>query len=159
MIHWRPMVAADLDRVNVIANLIHLDYPESPAVFANRLHIFADGCWMAQQEDGLALGYAISHPGRVGHPPHLDCVLESLPNSADCLYLHDVALLPQARGQGLSRAIVQHLEIVARRCALPRLALTSVSGSLPVWSRCGFVPHPCDDLDSYGTATYMIRSV
>ena len=61
------------------------------------------------------LGYAVSHPGRLGRPPALDSRLGELPSDADCLYLHDVALLPEARGLGLGESLVDLLRALAIR--------------------------------------------
>lgn len=70
MAMWRPMAVADLGAVNAVADVVHVNYPEDPAVFANRLALFPAGCWMAE-EDGAVLGYCIAHPGMVGEPPQL----------------------------------------------------------------------------------------
>ena len=47
------------------------------------------------EADCGALGYCISHPGIVGQPPPLDTVLGRI-DGADCLYIHDLCLLPVA---------------------------------------------------------------
>lgn len=156
---WRPMSKSDLPWVNAIAAQVHPDYPESPLVFANRLELCPDGCWMAEDSALMPVGYAISHPGIVGHPPDLNTILPHLPPQADCLYLHDVALLDRARGKGLGKSIIPILDQVAARQGFTLLALTSVSGSHVFWSHYGFAPQPSHHLDSYGQALYMTRSV
>src|SRR4051794_10781367 len=93
---WRPMSAADLAAVEQIAELIHQAYPESDAVVAERLTLFPEGCLVLGE---APIGYLVSHPGLVGRPPPLNCLLGGLPERPDCLYLHDIALLPQARGR------------------------------------------------------------
>ncbi len=153
---WRPMIVADLARVNQIADIVHVNYPEDPAVFANRLALFPDGCRMA--EDGaLSLGYCIVHPGIIGQPPALDSVMQSLPAEADCLYIHDVALLPEARGRKLGIALARLMEDVARAHGFDRIALTAVNNSDGFWGSLGYEPQPCDTLASYGAATYRIK--
>lgn len=155
---WRPMNVADLPRVNQIADIVHVNYPEDPAVFANRLALFPDGCRMA--EDGAqSLGYCIVHPGIIGQPPALDSVLASLPAAADCLYIHDVALLPEARGRKLGIALARLMEDVARAHGFDRIALTAVNNSDGFWGSLGYEPQPCDKLASYGDATYRIKRV
>ena len=44
---WRPLTAADLDRVNEIADAVHLDFPERAEVPAERLRLFPAGCFAA----------------------------------------------------------------------------------------------------------------
>ncbi|HYD68432.1 GNAT family N-acetyltransferase [Azospirillum sp.] len=136
---WRPMTAADLDTVLRIAERVHVDYPESPAVFEERLSLYPAGCRVAEI-GGDAVGYAVLHPGRLGAPPALDTLLGGLPDPADCLYLHDVALLTQARGHGLGEAVLAVAEDLARAGGWAWLALTSTPGALSYWERQGFVP-------------------
>ena len=54
---WRPMLPADLSMTETIAEQVHPDYPEDPAVFAERLALFPAGCFMLG-----AVGYLIAHP-------------------------------------------------------------------------------------------------
>ncbi|UEM20889.1 GNAT family N-acetyltransferase [Skermanella mucosa] len=160
--HWRPMGPADLPTVERIAEIVHPGYPESPEVPAERLALFPAGCLIARDGHGSVLGYAVSHPGTLGRPPALDSLLGGLPPDADCLYLHDVALLPEARGLGLGESLVDILRDLARRRGLPALALTAVNRSAPYWRRRGFSDHPGDaalaaKLASYGDdAAYMV---
>ncbi|MBC7952145.1 MAG: GNAT family N-acetyltransferase [Rhodospirillaceae bacterium] len=152
---WRPMLAGDLALVQGIADRVHADYPEAPEIFANRLDLFPAGCFMAVGN----VGYCIAHPGVVGQPPPLDTVLDGLPANADCLYLHDVALLPAARGNGLGSALVARMEQVAKAHGFSRIALTAVSNSDRFWQGLGFGPMPCAKLASYGAATYRVKVV
>lgn len=154
---WRPMSEADLARVNQIADIVHINYPENPAVFANRLALFPDGCLMAEEQGVGTLGYCIAHPGVIGLPPALDTVLPSLPAAADCLYIHDVALLPEARGRKLGIALAHRMEQVARAHGFDRIGLTAVNNSDGFWGALGYEPQPCDKLASYGDATYRVK--
>lgn len=150
------MRPADLDAVAAIAAVVHPGYPERPQVFADRLTLFPAGCLMAE-EDGRPLGYCLSHPGIIGQPPALDTVLGALPRAADCLYLHDVALLPEARSRHLGAALAGLLEDVARAQGFDRVALTAVNNSDGFWQRLGYGAQPCAKLASYGDATYRVK--
>lgn len=162
---WRPLRPSDLDAVERIAAIVHPAYPERPEVPAERLALFAAGCFAAW--DGTEMvGYAIAHPGRLGVPPALDSLLGALPAHPDCLYLHDVALLPAARGKGLGSALVGRLIGLAAARGLMHLALVAVGGSTPYWMAQGFGPPPhlsCDlrrKLASYGgDAAYLVRGI
>lgn len=161
---WRPMTAADLPAVSRIGDAVHPAFPESDAVFEERLRLFPQGCRVAEGPDGALVGYAVAHPGRIFAPPPLDALLHHLPAEANCLYVHDVALLPAVRGGGLGRAVVGELTALARRTGLHCLALTAVNGSAAWWQRRGFLrlqpepPELIDKLRSYGSdAAYLVK--
>ena len=161
---WRAMEEEDLDRVMAIAEVVHPDYPEDRAVFAERLALYPDGCAMAEA-DGVCIGYIVIHPGRLGAPPPLDSPLGTLPEAPDCLYLHDVALLPAARGLGLGVAALERMDALAARQGFRWLALTSTPGARAFWDAQGFLPHDggpglAAKLASYGGGmTYMTKPV
>lgn len=160
---WQPMRDADLPAVAALADRIHLAHPEAPEVFAERFRLFPQGC-LALREDSAVVGYAIAHPGRLGAPPRLNTSLEELPERADCLYLHDIALAPEIARRGHGSDLMARLVELAIDIRLPCLALVAVGGSAPFWERLGF--RAVDDpalrakLASYGTgAAYMLRKV
>ena len=161
---WRAMEVEDLDRVMAIAEVVHPDYPEDRAVFAERLALYPDGCAMAEA-DGACIGYIVIHPGRLGVPPPLDSPLGTLPEAPDCLYLHDVALLPAARGLGLGVAALERMDALAARQGFRWLALTSTPGARAFWDAQGFLPQDggpglAAKLESYGGGmTYMTKPV
>lgn len=162
---WRPMASSDLASVDAVAEIVHPLYPESREVAAERLALYPAGCLVAV-EGGRLVGYAIGHPGVLGRPPALDTLLGTLPAEADCLYLHDVALLPDVHGKGHGKALIARLESLARSAGLARLALTAVNNSAGYWARHGFAPYKAGDADlaakmaSYGEdALYLLRAV
>ncbi len=152
------MRTADLDAVEALGDRIHPGLPESRAVFAERLALFPDGCWVLDGPEGI-VGYAISHPIRAFAPPALDTLLGALPADATQFYIHDFALAPEARGTGAAAAGVSALLRVAERYATA--ALVSVYGTAPFWSRFGFVASGKDmgaKLAPYGAdAVFMVR--
>lgn len=137
---WQPMQPADLDAVMAIAAVVHVGFYERRDVFAERLALYPQGCWIARAEGGAgqAVGYAFMHPALLGQPPALDSFLEALDPQANCLYLHDVALLPAARSAGLGRALMQQLSMLMEKDGLAHAALVAVHGSAPYWRSCGF---------------------
>lgn len=161
---WRPMTVADLPQVMAIAATVHAGYFEAEAVFAERLALFAQGCWIAHAQDGdtpVTGGYLFMHPARLGHPPALNTLLHDV-TAAECLHLHDIALLPATRAAGLGRAAVVILREVMANCSLKCATLVAVHDSSRYWSRFGFVrmsdlPAAClATLATYGAdAHYM----
>lgn len=159
---WRQSVDEHLQAIRAIADVVHPTLKERPEVLAEKCHLFPSGCFSLWFNDEV-LGYAISHPWRLHDVPPLDAFLQGLPGDADCLYLHDIAILPGARGYGSTAALVKLLEKVAATLDLPFLALTSVYGTEAFWTRFKF--HRSgkmtgDGIASYGGAScYMIRRV
>lgn len=134
---WRPMTAADLPAVQAIADLVHVAHPERPEVFAERLRLSPDHCFVWIDADAGVLGYAISHPWH-GPPPALDTLLGALPADPTALHVHDIALLPSARGHGASRDILALLLAQARGEGLAGVCLVAVNGTAPLWRSFGF---------------------
>jgi GNAT superfamily N-acetyltransferase len=161
--HWRPAHASDLPAIGAIAARIHPDLPESPEVFAEKMRLYPDGCRVLAAENET-VGYGLSHPWMQHQIPPLDGFLEKLPDDADCLYVHDVAVLPDFRG-GVARVYVATIEGLARASGIAALALVSVYGTRVLWERLGFRPVTPDaalraKLTSYGaSATYMLREL
>ena len=161
--HWRPAHITDLPAIGTIAARIHPDLPERPEVFAEKMRLYPDGCRVLIVDDEIA-GYGLSHPWRWHRVPPLDGFLERLPDDADCLYVHDVAVMPEFRG-GVLRAYIADIEQLARASRIATLALVSVYATRPMWQRLGFRPVAVDaalraKLASYGEdATYMLRDL
>lgn len=157
------MTAADLPAVLAVAAVVHPDYPEDEAVFAERLRLFPDGCLVLAGDGGLR-GYVVSHPWHRAAPPALNSLLGGLPVQVGCFYIHDLALLPAARGSGAGGMIVGGLVEIAVRARLPCLSLVAIDGSSGFWRRQGF--HELHDpalaakLASYDDAArYMERDL
>ena len=154
------MAPGDLAAVASIARRIHAAHPERDEIFAERLALFAPGCltlWRA----GAIQGYAIAHPWHRAAPPALDTLLGALPAGPDCLYLHDIALLPAARGAGASGRLLDLLDAIARAARLERIALISIPGTAGFWRRQGFVPVARPELAaklaSYGAGAQVME--
>ena len=160
---WRPMAAADLAAVEAIAAEVHPAYPESGAVPAERLRLFPEGCLVLDR--GAAIeGYVVSHPWAALDPPKLDTLIGRLPSPAGTYYIHDLALLRAARGQGHADTIVGRLLRLAGRTGLPSASLVAVNRSTAFWARHGFAAVSDRALEaalrSYdGDAVFMIRSL
>lgn len=141
-VHWRPMTLRDLPAVHVVAHQVHPSYFERLEVFAERLLLHPAGCHVLVQYVGGAvsdvIGYVLSHPWVFGDPPALNSLLSALPEHPDTLYLHDLALLPTARGTGAGAIVVAQLREHAKSFGWSRMSLVAVNESLPFWRRQGF---------------------
>jgi len=160
-LQWRPMTAGDLDGVVEIAHLSFPDHVEDRSCFENRLETFAEGCFVLGCEKDRIHGYLVAYPWKGESAPSLNSRIERLPDEADRLYLHDLALHPQARGAGWTRPMVEQLVRQARTGGWPILALVAVNQATAFWEGLGF--SVVDDqqvqarLASYGPdARYMV---
>lgn len=158
---WRPMVAADMDHVERIATIVHPGFPEARAVLEEKFRLHPAGCFILQDAGGEAIGYLLSHPWDAASAPALDTLIGTLPEP-EVYYVHDIALLPAARGFRAGEAAMRLVEAHARAQGLPAIALVAVNNSGGFWERQGFVvssdPKWAAKLASYGPdAVHMTK--
>lgn len=155
------MAPTDLTAVMAIAAVVHPDYPEDEAVFAERLRLAPEGCHVLAGEDGALCGYLVSHPWPAGALPALNSLLGDIPQGVANWYLHDLALLPAGRGSGAAGAIVTEIARHAAETGHTSLALVAVNDSTGFWRRQGFreMHDPALDrkLASYDDAARYMR--
>ena len=77
---WRLTSETDLVAIEKIANAVHPDLPERSEVFAEKLRLFPEGCFVLIQ-DRAVLGYAFVHPWCLNDIPKLNAFLLRLPSS------------------------------------------------------------------------------
>ncbi len=159
---WRPMREADLDRVAEIAVLGFPDHFEGRPVFANRLELYPRGSFVLAVGEGPPLGYLIAYPMRRDTAPPLNTLIAAIPDGAELIYLHDLALHPDVRGGGHTATIVERLADQAETDGWPALALVAVNDAAGFWMKRGFEtaasPGMAEKLASYGPdARYMVR--
>lgn len=162
-IHWRQMREDGLASVINIAAQLHPTYHEDDQIYAERLALYPHGCLVLEMNCDV-LGYAISHPWLAKQPVTLNSLLQTLPAQPSTYYIHDVALLPGARGQGAVVQLLQNLSERAKAENLKNLSLVSVNSSHDFWSRNGFVaiddPVLQQKLNSYDlTARFLSKDL
>lgn len=160
---WRALEGADIADVIAIAEIVHPGYPEDAHVLLERLKLYPAGCFALVKQNAV-VGYVLSHPWMSNAIPKLNTLLEHLPEAADTYYLHDIALLPIARGYGVAGDILGHLYAIAVRAGFETISLCAVNASEPFWQRHGFVilriPEMENALASYGMgAAHMVREI
>jgi ribosomal protein S18 acetylase RimI-like enzyme len=156
------MTEADLDAVCAVARTAFPNHPEDREVFADRLALNPGGCFVLAAGEGPARGYLIAYPWRLDEAPALNTVVGRLPEAPDVLYLHDLALAPDARGGGHAARIVERLAQQAAQARWPAIALVAVNRAAPFWAGLSFEPRDTPEmtakLASYGEgARYMVR--
>ena len=155
---WRTMTAADLPAVSAISDMVHGRYSEAVAVYAERLGLYPQGCFVLETRSAPA-GYLLTHPWHRDTPPKLGAMLVAIPADADTFYLHDIALLPESRGTGAGRAAVELAIATARAAGFGEITLIAVGGADRFWTAQGFTIADAAPalLDSYGPEARLMR--
>lgn len=161
-LNWRAMTEADLDGVVEVAKVSFPDHPEDRVCFANRLELNPSGCFVLSDEAGHVSGYLVAYPWKRNAAPALNVLIDALPEDAETLYLHDLALHPSTRGGGYTRPVIEGLAKAAREQGYRLVSLVAVNNASGFWARNGFEirnpPGMAEKLASYGEdARYMER--
>jgi GNAT superfamily N-acetyltransferase len=149
------MSAGDLAAVSAISDAVHGRFTEPVAVYAERLALYPAGCRVLEQ-DAAVVGYLISHPWYREAPPKLGALLGTIPPDADSYYLHDLALLPIARGTGAGKAALDFVKARARALGFSDIALMAVGGADLYWARQGFAYVPGDVDPTYASDAHLM---
>lgn len=156
---WRMMDQQDLKRVFDLSADIHKGYPESSAVFREKLSLFGMGCFVLCDQGGLVQGYCLSHPWSRGTAPRLNALLEKIPIDPDIYFIHDIALARSARRLGYGDRILHVICDLCRLMRIPGIELISVSSTEKFWARRGFMRTEDAELQSKVKAAYASEAV
>jgi predicted N-acetyltransferase YhbS len=160
----RTMAQADLPAVLEIQASCYTQLtPESKQSLHAKLSASQSTCLIASL-GGDTIGYLIALPWEASNPPALNAGTCRLPPSPSCLYLHDLAVTPDARRSGAGRALVEAFLDRLKGTGLGRASLVAVQNSAPYWERHGFRAVPPSEplkakLSTYGKGVqYMERA-
>lgn len=160
----RLMQEEDLDAViHLQSTCYSREFHEPKAAFASKLAA-ADSCWVVQGPCGL-LAYLVCLPIEGDQLPALHAPDWRQSDNPDWLYLHDLAIHPDARGGGVAQAMLLRANDLAKSRKLATVGLIAVQDSAPFWRRHGFEPASgaasqisAAKLASFGKdATFMLR--
>jgi len=163
MFQIRLMQIDDLGAVVRLQDHCYADeFYEAPQIVNKRLMLYPQSCWVACYQDKI-WGYLFSYPSRLGQINPLGAEFGQY-DQANCLYLHDMAVSPDARGQGVATALLNAAIRYAGTLDLAHLALVAVQNSADFWHQQHFshfdkLSDSADAaLTSYGdAAVYLIR--
>ena len=110
---------------------------ESAAVMSERISAFSHSCWGYFVDQQMA-GYLLAYPSVLGSITPLAAAFPLYQNTS-CLYLHDMAISSDFRGQSLAPALLAHATTEAKKLGLEALALVAVQGAEGYWAKQGFV--------------------
>jgi GNAT superfamily N-acetyltransferase len=153
-----PMRPEDLTGVLDIQTLCYdAAKLESRRSFFAKLKASPATCFMSRIAEAPA-GYLVAVPAEADSPPPLHGEEYLVPLAADALYLHDLAVHPDARGAGVAGRLIEAYFHAARRLGFRHACLTAVNGADRFWERYGFreAAITCADMATYGAAAvYM----
>ncbi|MEG3182296.1 GNAT family N-acetyltransferase [Sphingomonas sp. LT1P40] len=150
------MSKGDLAAVTAISAAVHGRYAEPLAVYAERLVLYPAGCFV-WDDVGEVHGLLVSHPWHRDTPPALGALLGAIPANADTFYLHDIALLPETRGQGAGSAATALVTELAVGAGLAEITLVAVNCADRFWTTQGF-EHDTDAASvGYGPGTFLMH--
>ncbi len=125
----RPMQGSDLAEILRIQAASYTgDIPESRASLMAKFVASPASCFVAHDERQL-LGYVFALPWQSDAPPALNAPDCQLPSEIDCLYIHDLAVAPQARGTDVARSLFATLLPLLDQYKLDRMFLPAVQHS------------------------------
>lgn len=155
----RDMRADDLEAVLAIQLACYgAGFVEDGVLIARRLAASPHTGWVAEH-GGAVRAYLAAYPSQRGKLTPLHGDFEVAPD-ADALYLHDLAVHPEASGLGLGPRLVRHAWAHALRAGWRHSTLVSVQASVGFWERQGYAATvPADDLQQARLATYPGHSV
>lgn len=165
MVQIRPMDQADLAAVMAVQVACYpLHFHEPLVTLSARLQACPQTAWVATWA-GQVCGYVVGYRSRYGWVAPLGSGFIDHP-SADCGYLHDLAILPNMTGQGVAAQLLAAYWTSMQADRLSYSALVSVQDSQFFWQRYGYQPTslPTEGarlaLSSYGEgAVYMVKAL
>jgi len=111
-------------------------YQEDISVYQKIMEVFPDGAWGAFCDDKLA-GYIFFHPYKYSEIKPFNSML-SLNGDENCMYLHEIAVLPEYRAHQLSIHLLSNFDQVSKLHNLTNQSLVSVQNSIGFWEKKGF---------------------
>lgn len=160
---WRGMKPEDLADVVALATGLFPKHYEEPFLFKDRLRRSSSTCFVLQDDDGALRGYLVAYFWCLGSIPPINAPMGPPPGTFDCVFVHDLALHPDAAGRGMGTAVLSELVGRARAGSASCLALVAVNGSAGFWEANGFrqqdeIQSLQGKLATYGhDARYMIK--
>ena len=136
-LHIRQLSETNLPEMMEIQKDCFLEiYREDVFVYDNLLTVFPDGAWGAFLDDKL-VSYIFFHPYKTQTPKPLNSELV-LTGNEDCMYLHEIAVLPQYRLYGITNWLMSEFDDISKLCQMKYQSLVSVQNSMEFWKKKGF---------------------
>ena len=164
----RLMSLSDLTAIEHIQAEAYAGYfLESSDVIAQRFQLSPSTAWVAER-NGQVCAYLVGYWSKVGKINPLNAPFTWV-EDANCLYLHDLALLKVAQGFGVGKKLIHAATEYALGNSAQALALLSVQNSKEFGQGFGFSEFVCLEntqqenlntyLDGSDSAFYMVKKL
>lgn len=132
------MAQGDLAAVLAVQHQCYgAEFHEPLEAFSSKWTASPDTCWVAAHQ-GTVCAYLVCLPIEQQGLPALHATAFQRSANPDWLYLHDLAIGPEARGSGLAPQLIERALEKASAMALPTAGLIAVQDSCAFWRRFGF---------------------
>jgi ribosomal protein S18 acetylase RimI-like enzyme len=147
----REMQMTDLQGVyDVQKQSFKESFWEPIEMFQKILEAYPQGCFVAEKA-GKIVAYAVSQPTDESRED-FDSGYWEITGGEDCLYFHDLCLLPEARGQGIAQTLFSSVLDHARENGFKKMIGISVQETEAFWIKMGFeMGHGYQYLEQSGT--------
>jgi ribosomal protein S18 acetylase RimI-like enzyme len=128
--------------------------PEPLAVMQSKWHSSPQSCFVVEYKNQV-MAYVLAHPWYQANAPKLDVVLPTI-EQPDCLYIHDMAVSPEAQGLGMANKLVAEIKNAMMSLNFNGIGLIAIQGACAFWQKHQFsqlesLPSSLtDSLNSYG---------
>lgn len=164
----RPLTSADLPAILHIQRQCYAPHlVEAADVLISKITVALAGpiptAWGAENAARELLAYAIAYPlNPTAHPPRWNVPThpEHLVHATH-LYIHDIAVSPAARRQGLAERLMAQLLAQCPTLNLAHAALVAVQGAHAYWQQQGFTilpSHQSPDITSFGDGAIWMQT-
>ncbi|TXD38995.1 GNAT family N-acetyltransferase [Lujinxingia vulgaris] len=138
----RPLHPSDAPELDRLQRLAYGDGLQEPtAALLSKITLAPEFCFGAPADaPGRLAAYLLAHPWPSQESPGLARVLTALPERADALHLHDVAVDPAHSGRGIASALISALVDAAIAHGFDLITLVAVQDAAPFWEKQGFCP-------------------
>ncbi|WP_440055246.1 GNAT family N-acetyltransferase [Pseudoalteromonas sp. T1lg65] len=164
-LHIKRMIIQEIEERNwsgilkIQDGAYHEVGPEELDVLKSKQSLSPDTCFVCVSEQDDVLGYLLAHPWNGSEPPKL---FEPLPDTvnSNSLFLHDMAVSPRSKGQGIGHSMMAELIKVSAFKGIERITLVAVQGADSFWSLLDFKEIPGENLcPSYGEDAILMEMV
>lgn len=160
----RKMTMDDIDAtMRIQIECYSADLIEPKSLVTSRLQASPNHCYVCCDETNEPCAYMFAYMSKKGKVTPLEGEFVT-PIGSDCIYLHDMAVSKSVSGRGVASKLARTLLNNSKDFGAVSAGLVSVQGSVPFWSKLGYVPMNLTDeeqiahLDSYGVpAVYMFQ--
>lgn len=116
--------------------------PEDVNILKSKWQSSPKTCAVYSDNEGKVLGYLLAHPWASETPPRLNEIIPVTNSST--LFIHDLALALEARGQNIGKELVENLIDNAQTQNFVKILLVAVQNSTGFWAKFGFLNMPSE---------------